>query len=390
VDGHIVLLQLLLTKGEFDRAIAEGKRAVAAGDSRSDAHYFLGLAYETGSYRHDASTEYTTATTRDPDNFQAFLSLSRALFKEDRYIESIAAADQAAALRAADPQPYLWKAQSQLAITDVDGALSTLGVMLNLKPNDADALAITSRAYSAKGDPTSALGYAQQSIAAAPNNPAGVLALGDFYLSEGRAADAIQAFGSILDMGDATTQALAMTGLGRAYNLAGDTGRALNQYSAAAARYGSAAEPYLYLGHLYVQTGKWDDATAVYRRAVQLRPNWPLALYSLGKALLQRKDLQNAEAAYARAVTYSPNMVEAWFGLGIARRDQGHPGEAIDALTRATQLNTRYADAWFYLGLTYEETGQRAPASDAFEHARSSTANPALIRQAEDGLARVR
>jgi tetratricopeptide (TPR) repeat protein len=105
---------------------------------------------------------------------------------------------------------------------------------------------------------------------------------------------------------------------------------------------------------------------------------------------LQRKDLQNAQAAYARAVTYSPNMVEAWFGLGIAQRDQGHAKEAIEALTRATQLNSGYADAWLYLGLTYEESGQRALAADAFEHARTTTADAALIRQAEDGLARVR
>jgi tetratricopeptide (TPR) repeat protein len=390
VDGHIALLQLLLAKGDNERAIAEGKRAVAAGDSRSDSHYFLGLAYESAFQRHEASTEYTTATTRDPNNFQAFLSLSRALFKEDRYIESIAAADQASALRAGDPQPYLWKAHSQLGLTDVGGALSTLGTLLDLKPDDADALALTSRAYAAKGDPTSALGYAQQAKAAAPNNPAGALALGEFYLTEGRSADATQSFGPLLEMGDSTSQALAMTGLGRAYSLEGDTGKALNEYSAAAARDPSAAEPYLYMGHLYVQTGKWDAAAAAYRRAVQLRPNWPLALYYLGKALLQRKDLQNAQAAYARAVTYSPNMVEAWFGLGIAQRDQGHAKEAIEALTRATQLNSGYADAWLYLGLTYEESGQRALAADAFEHARTTTADAALIRQAEDGLARVR
>ena len=349
VDAHIALLQLLLARGDTGRAIAEGKKGVAAGDARSDAHFFLGVAYDAAADRHDSSTEFAAATTRDSNNFQAFLSLSRSLFKEDRYQEAISAAETAHTLRPDDPQPYRWKAESQLALGDADGSLATLGILMDVRSDDADVLALTSRAYAAKGDDGSALGYANKATAAAPNNPAGVLALGDLYLSEGKSQDALQEYATALEFGDAATQSAATLGEGRSYALTGATDQALKLYASASSRDPSAAEPYLYTGHIYSQTGNLDAAANAYRRAVELRPNWPVALYYLGKTLLQREDLRNAQAAFAKAVTYSPNMVEAWFGLGIAQRDQGHSKEAIEALTRATQLNSNYAQAWLYL-----------------------------------------
>lgn len=390
VDCHIALLQLLLSKGDVARAIAEGRRAVVAGDTRADAHFFLGLAFETKGDWPAASAEYRAATERDQNDFQAFLSLARSLFHEDRYADSIDVSNKTIALRADDPQPYRWKAEAQFALGDVDGALSSLGSALRLRPADADALALTSRAYGAKGDELSAIEYAKQATQANPQNPAGQLALGEIELAKGRPQEALQAFGTALEVADAGMWAQAMTGQGRAYDVLGDKNKALQSFAAAAAKYPNAAEPHLYAGNLYVEQSRWDDSLSEYRRAVQLRPNWPLALYYLGKAYLQRKDLPNAQSAFAKAVQYSPGMIEAWFGLGIAHRDQGHHNEAIDALTRATGLNANYAEAWLYLGLTYEETGNRQSAADAFTHARDTASDPSVKQQADEGLARVR
>ena len=390
VDGHLALLQLLLSKQDPGDAINEGNKAVALDDSRSDAHYFLGLAFESGGDWHDASGQYAIATQRDPKNFQAFINLERSLFMEDRYSDSISAATAALSLRPDSAEAYRWKAQSELSLGETDKALSTLTTLLGLAGSDADALALTSRVYAARNDQSSALGYAQRAIDAGPNNPAGQLALGDIDLQEGKAQDALQAYQSIATMGDAHAQSLAISGEGRAYFSLGDSQKALQLYDLAAQRDPHAGEPYLYMGSLYSAAGRWDEAFQAYHRAVELRPNWPLALYYLGENYLQQKDLQNAQAAFAKATTFSPNMVDAWFGLGIADRGQGHSKDAIDALTKATGLNGNYAEAWLYLGLSYEENGQQAEAASAFLQAKNTSNDPNIMSQAEQGLARVR
>jgi tetratricopeptide (TPR) repeat protein len=390
VDGHLALLQLLLAKQDPGDAITEGNRAVAIDDSRSDSHYFLGLAFESAGDWHDASSQYATATQRDPKNFQAFLSLEKSHFMEDRYGESISAAAGAAALRPDSAEAYRWKAESELSLGETDQALSTLTTLLGFAPGDADALALTSRVYAARNDQESATTFAQRAIDAGPNNPAGQLALGDIDLQQGKSQDALQAFEAIKTMGDAHNRSQAISGEGRAYYSLGDSQKALQLYNSAAQLDPHAGEPYLYMGGLYSAVGRWDEAFQAYHRAVELRPNWPLALYYLGESYLQRKDLQNAQAAFAKATTFSPNMVDAWFGLGMAERGQGHSKDAIDALSKATRLNGNYAEAWLYLGLSYEENGQPAEAASALLQAKNNSNDPNIITQAEQGLARVR
>ena len=391
VDGHIALLELLLAKGEPDRAVAEGERAVAAGPDRADAYFFLGTAYEARGEWSKASASYKASTERNPRDFQSFLNWARTLYREDLYSASIDVSNQAITLRPTDPQPYRWRASSQLALGDVQAALGSLGDALNLGPGDPFALALTARAYAAKGDEQSALDYATQAFKANPQDPAGQLALGDIHLTWGRANEALQAFGIAVETASYKHDAaLALTGEGRAYLSAGDQARALHYFNQAIQRDPTAAEPHLYLGNLYAEAADADGALREYRSAVALRPHWPLALYYLGKAYLLRRDLPNAGASFTRAVQASPAMFEAWFGLGLARRDGGRPQEAIQAFSKATTLNPHYAEAWLYLALTLEESGDRTSAAEAFTQARDTAPTDAIRAQAEEGLARVR
>ncbi len=388
VDGHIAYSQLLVSKGELDKAVAEGQRAVRADDKSANAHFFLGNAYQAQENWPAASEQFKAATERDPAQFEAFIRWAESLFREDKYAETMAASQSAIKLRSDDPQPYRWKAEAQIALGDPGGALASLGSALRLRPDYAEALALTSRAYALKGDMVSATDYANRAAQADSHNPAGLLALGEAYLAGGRATDALEAYTAALAVSPQSAQALV--GQGRARNALGEKEKALKLFADAIKADEHYTEAHLYAGHTYTEMSRWDEALREYRTAVQMRPRWAVALYYLGRAYLQRKDLQNAQVAFAQASQYSPNLVEAWFGLGIADRDLGRSKEAIDALAHATQLNGNYSEAWLYLGLTYEETGDRASAAGAFAQARDQATDPAIKQQAEQGLGRVR
>ena len=188
-----------------------------------DAYFFLGTAYEARGEWSKASTAYQASTERNPQDFQSFLNWARTLYRQDLYSASIDVSNQAITLRPTDPQPYRWRAASQLALGDLDGALSSLGEALTLGPGDPFALSLTARAYAARGDEQSALEYATQAFRANPEDPAGQLALGDIHLTWGRANDALQAFGAAVETAtDNCHVALALTGEARCYLLAAD------------------------------------------------------------------------------------------------------------------------------------------------------------------------
>ena len=387
VEGRIALLELLISKSQFDRAVEHGQRAVEADGSRADAHFFLGLAYEARSDWALAAGEYRAATERDPTYFQAFLNLARSLLRQDYYLQAVEECDKAIAMRPADPQAYGIKAEAQIALGNASDAVATLGSALEAAPGDARILALVSSAYLALGDNASAVAYATQ---ASGQGYWGALALGEAHLAGGRPKEALDQFGRAAELSTGPEQAVAVTGRGRAFAALNDVDRAQAAFADALRADPRAGEPHLHAGILYEQTAQADRAFNEYRAAVQARPNWPTALYHLGQAYLQRGDVKNAEAALAKATENGPNMADAWFGLGIARRNQGSTTAAVDALSKVVQIQPNYAEAWLYLGLSYEEAGARPEAVAAFEHARDAAASAELRAQAEEGLARVR
>lgn len=387
VDGHIAYSQLLLSMQEPDRAIAEGRRAVAANDKRADAHFFLAEALESKKQWAEASKEYKSATERDPTLFEAFIRLARTFFNEDRYIESTEASVSAISLRPNDPQPYRWKAEAELALADSHAALASVATALQIRPGYADALAVGSRASTARGDYKGAIEYASQAIQAEPQNILGHLALGESHIAQGRGAEAMSGFESALQVSPSDSRALVAKG--RAENSLGHREEALKLYRDALESDPFSAEAHLFAGHTYVELGRWEDGFREYRKATEIRPRWPAALYNLGRAYLQRKDLPNAQGAFSKATEYSPNYVEAWFYLGLTNRERGRAEEAISAFHKAIRLNGGYAEAWLYLGLTLEETSERAQAAEAFRQARYTAGDAAVRAQAEQGLLRV-
>ncbi|HET9495091.1 MAG TPA: tetratricopeptide repeat protein [Chloroflexia bacterium] len=387
VEGRIALLELLISKHQFDRAVEQGQRAVEADGGRADTHFFLGLAYEARGDWHLAAPEYRAAAERDPSHFQAFLNLAKALLKQDLYLQAIEVCDKAINMRPDDPQSYTIKAEAQIALGNPGEAIATLERALAAAPNDSRVLSVLSRAYLAAGDIAAAAAYGTQ---ASSHGHRGALALGEAHLSGGRPREALDAFGRAAELSTGNDQAVALTGRGRAFAALNDIERAQAAFADAMRADPRAAEPHLYAGALAEQMGDSGSAFDEYRAAVAARPNWPVALYSLGRAYLQRGDHRNAEAALAKAVENGPNMMDAWFALGIARRTQGSTGPAVDALSRAVQLQPGHAEAWLYLGLSYEEAGARPEAIAAFERAYDTAASVDVRTQAEEGLARVR
>ena len=136
---------------------------------------------------------------------------------------------------------------------------------------------------------------------------------------------------------------LARTSLGMFYDDSGRRDLAISQYESALKIRSAHPEAlcnvtYLVhydLGNALLHEGKFDDAIAHYKKAVQLRPNYASAYYNLGAALFYKGQLDDAIAQWQTTLAMQPDHAEAHAGLGTAFLRKGSLGEAINHYEKA-------------------------------------------------------
>lgn len=89
--------------------------------------------------------------------------------------------------------------------------------------------------------------------------------------------------------------------------------------------------------------GRYPAAVTSFRRAVELRPNYPEAWNELGFALRQTGKYDEALAAYDQALKLRPNFPEALEYLGEAYVKLGRADEARTILERLKTLDAARA-----------------------------------------------
>ena len=106
---------------------------------------------------------------------------------------------------------------------------------------------------------------------------------------------------------------------------------------------------------------RWRDATACYRRALELDPNHARALVNLGSCLEQDGHLAAAKELYDRAAKVDPELALAPLNLGIVHAVEGDRARARQALRNAIALDPMLGTAHYHLALL--DDAKRDPAA---------------------------
>ena len=126
------------------------------------------------------------------------------------------------------------------------------------------------------------------------------------------------------------------------------------------------AEPHLYLGKYWFDTGKTDQGIAELKRAVELDPTNPEALYELGRALPPGQDAVNA---LQKATHERTNHLEAWVRLAEVDIALGKNADAKTAAAAALHINAQDPAAHVVTGRVALADGK---ADDALTEARAA------------------
>ncbi len=121
------------------------------------------------------------------------------------------------------------------------------------------------------------------------------------------------------------------------------------------------------LGLLATREGDMTKAAGYFQQALQLNPDYVVALDNLGNVYRQQQRWEEARETLERAVAINPADPEANYSLGMVFAQQNDTARAYEYLQKALQAKPAYPEALNNLGVLYLRTHRRDEAVAAFE-----------------------
>jgi serine/threonine-protein kinase len=254
----------------------------------------------------EALAAFDQALQLDPRFAEAHAARGEALWA--RYLDRRAPEDAAAsisagadALRIAPDRPMV---RYSLAVTLAgtgrhDDAIQELQYVLALQPNHDDARRVLAGVLAQQGRLDEAIAEYRKAIAARPRYWAHHSSLCATLYRAARYDAAIEVCRRVIEL--QPDSAIGYQQLGTITQTLGRDMEAIAYYEQANALT-PIAPTYSNLGALYHKHGRYEEAVAAYRAAINLRPNNAIAHRNLGDAYQRLRRSEDARAAYRQAV----------------------------------------------------------------------------------------
>jgi Flp pilus assembly protein TadD len=190
-----------------------------------------------------------------------------------------------------------------------------------------------------------------------PSDPAPHLVIAEDYFARGDLPGALAAVERSLAVDSTNVDALMkktvlLTRMGRYPEAEADARRAIQAGPAEAVAWSN-------LGDVLTRQGKPGEAVQATRKAVELQPDNPDNWYNYGVALASMDSLPRAKEAYERAIAINPRHVEAINNLGGLLGAHGRIEEARDIYARAVAIAPASVQARMNLALACMRLGDR-------------------------------
>lgn len=137
-------------------------------------------------------------------------------------------------------------------------------------------------------------------------------------------------------------------------------------------------EPLSDLGNLLAEEGRLDEAIDCFHRALEMKPDYAIALNNLGDALQMKGLPDEALTVLKQAVAHAPDLPEIHNNLGVVLRDTEQLDAAEKSLAEAIRLRPKFAEAWSNLGNIAAMRGDNQQARLHYEKSLAIRPNDAL------------
>jgi tetratricopeptide (TPR) repeat protein len=262
-ETHNNLGNALMAQGKPDEALAQFRRAVGLRGGYAEAHYNLANALKAQGCVEEAVRHYRVAIALKPDFAAARRNLDHALaFRGSPHFAPLNAGygtntEFVARVERSEPRGAEYWFEQGLALQKLKKLSDAVAAYLRAEEIDPD------------------YPYLRNNLAAA-------------YLDQGLAGKAIDILQDLIDAGRA--DGLAFTNLALAYGRIFDPERSVAMSERAIAADPSNPHPYSNCGRTLMELQRWDDAGAMFERALAIDPRRVDARWNLAMLQLLRGD----------------------------------------------------------------------------------------------------
>jgi tetratricopeptide (TPR) repeat protein len=298
-----------------------------------------------------------------------------ALIRQGKLKEADAAMKQSAAARGQSLEALYDVARVQFAADDYQKSRAACRA-LTAKERDAMWSDLCmARAFLVWRRASRAQEYVASALAKGPNNPDVILADADLKRVMGELDASKAAYQKLIAMDQ--NNADAHFGLGQLYLIAPDNESARKAFAAALQAAPDWPEAMYELGRL--ETG--TKAVSLLEGALAARPTWPEARLALGAARLENGEVDAAEALFRQVLKTNPKLPLAHARLGMALVAKRDFQNAETELKRGLEGLPNDADAALALARVYAQTERNEDAFEAYRNAASleKTGSRALV-----------
>lgn len=280
------------------------------------------------------------------------------LLSQQEYARAIDELNTAIAYDATLADAYQDRASARKAIGDLQGAQTDLGIYLELRPNEPEALFERGTIrYS-----LALYGLAREDFLALQKIPPSVTAQVFYQLdAHGRVNDIFT-----------TQEGIPST----IYNYLGLIAFKLGDYVTSVAYYDSAivgqpskADYYVNKAQSYQAVGDANDAVHAYEAALKLDPDNAVVRYDMGIAAANSGNGDSARKYFDDAIEKDADRPEMYAERGYIRLSGEDLPGAVSDYSQAIKLDPSNQEYWFNLGLCNEKLSKLTDAYDDFSQA---------------------
>ena len=128
-------------------------------------------------------------------------------------------------------------------------------------------------------------------------------------------------------------------------------------------------EDLLERGNTLYEQEKYQQAIAIYKKAISLEKNYYLAWFMLGKTFNKCNLLEKELFSYKKAIEIKPDYQEAWFMQAMALEKLERNEEAIASYDRVVEIQPNHFWAWRERGKILEKLQRYKEAADSYQRA---------------------
>ncbi len=399
-NAYLEIARAYTGLNDLDRAIEYIDRAIEKRPDLDDAHTAKGnILFKQKKFK-AASDAYRHANKINPDNAYAHYNRALALLKIGERVEAMEELKLASTSGQGRIAYLAYSRIGSLSLEEnsIEQAIKYLNLALNLDATSPEDLFNLGLAYLKKGDKDRAIDYFAKAEQAGTDDMVLLEGLAEVYsVSYNNYNKSIDLYKRVAEKN--SRNVLILKKLGELYYKSRDLNAALVYFKRVTEMEPAsenARQAYLYMGTIYDENERHDDAVEAYKSALDINPRDDETLYFLGQSYKLSGDTINAISTWRKAYSVNPDNPRPLIAMADLLHSTGHLDEAQSEYSKIAEKWPANSEALFSLATILNKKGNSDDAAKYYkqvadletdkELARKSLINLALLSADKEGL----